>query len=243
MKINILTLFPAMFTALSESMIGRAREKGIIDINIVDIRAFSDDKHNKADDYTFGGGQGMVMLPAPAFGALRSVSAEKTRNIYLSPRGKVLDAKLAFDLAEEQELTLFCGHYEGLDQRVIDTRDMEEVSIGDYVLTGGELAAMVLVDVVSRMLPGVLAGEESAFDESIYSGLLEYPQYTQPRVFEGLEVPEVLLSGNHKKIALWRFEKSLELTKERRPDIFEKYVKSHGDLSKDELKVLEKIIK
>ena len=242
MRFNILTLFPEMFTPLFTSMTGRAAEKGLLSFHVVNIRDFSTDKHSKADDYPFGGGQGMVMLPQPAFDALRSVEAEKTRVIYLSPRGRKLARALAEELAREEEITLFCGHYEGLDQRVIDTWHMEEVSIGDYILTGGELAAMVLADTVSRMVPGVLAGEASAFDESIYSGLLEYPQYSQPREFEGLGVPEVLLSGNHKMIHLWRYEQSLMLTAERRPDLFEQYVKNHGELSKDERKVLEKVV-
>lgn len=240
MKINILTLFPEMFSSLRESILGRADAAGIISFNIINIRDFSADRHNKTDDYPFGGGQGMVLMPQPAFDALKAAGAEGTRNIYLSPRGKMLGMKLAAELASEDEITLFCGHYEGLDQRVIDEWNMEEVSIGDYILTGGELAAMVLIDVVARMIPGVLSGEASALDESVYSGLLEYPQYTQPRSYGGFDVPEILLSGNHKAIALWRFEQSLMLTKERRPDLFDEYVKNPGELSKDELKVLEK---
>lgn len=242
MKINILTLFPEMFSSLRESILGRADAAGIISFNIINIRDFSADRHNKTDDYPFGGGPGMVLMPQPAFDALKAAGAEGTRNIYLSPRGKMLGMKLAAELASEDEITLFCGHYEGLDQRVIDEWNMEEVSIGDYILTGGELAAMVLIDVVARMIPGVLSGEASALDESVYSGLLEYHQYTQPRSYGGFDVPEILLSGNHKAIALWRFEQSLMLTKERRPDLFDEYVKNHGELSKDELKVLEKYI-
>ena len=179
----------------------------------------------------------------PAFRALESVGAANTRNIYMSPRGKILDMKLSEEFASEKEITVFCGHYEGIDQRIIDAWDMQEVSIGDYILTGGELAAMVLIDTVSRMVPDVLPKEASAFDESIYSGLLEYPQYTQPRSYRGMDVPEVLVSGNHKLIALWKFEQSLALTKARRPEIFEQYVNNRGELSKDELKVLEKFLK
>lgn len=274
MKINILTIFPEMFTPLTESILGKARENGILEFNVVDIREYSTNKHNKTDDYPFGGGQGMVFMPQPVFDAIRA--CEKTepprlgphgekeepslfdeqppRRIYLSPRGRMLDMELAEELSREEEITLLCGHYEGVDQRILDTWDFEEVSIGDYILTGGELAAMVLIDTFARMIPGVLSTRESAFEESIYSGLLEYPQYTQPREFEGLEVPEVLLSGNHKNIDLWRFEQSLILTKERRPDLFEAFLKRVPpmdkkapkpqdcvDLSKDERKVLEKI--
>lgn len=243
MKINILTLFPEMFTPLTSSMLGRASDKGILEFNIVNIRDFSQDKHCKADDYPFGGGHGMVLMADPAFRALESVGAEKTRNIYMSPRGKILDMDLSEDIAREREITVFCGHYEGIDQRIIDAWDMQEVSIGDYILTGGELAAMVLIDTVSRMVPDVLLKEASAFDESIYSGLLEYPQYTQPRSYRGMNVPDILVSGNHKLIALWKFEQSLALTKVRRPDIFEQYVNKRSELSKDELKVLEKFLK
>ena len=232
MKINILTLFPEMFAPLTSSMLGRAADKGILEFNIVNIRDFSQDKHCKADDYPFGGGHGMVLMADPAFRALESVGAANTRNIYMSPRGKILDMKLSEEFASENEITVFCGHYEGIDQRIIDAWDMQEVSIGDYILTGGELAAMVLIDTVSRMVPDVLPKE-----------LLEYPQYTQPRSYRGMDVPEVLVSGNHKLIALWKFEQSLAITKARRPEIFEQYVNNRGELSKDELKVLEKFIK
>ena len=253
MKINILTLFPEMFTAVTDSSIlGRAREKGILEINLINIRDFSKDKHNKADDYPFGGGLGMVMLPQPAFDALRSLrpgaksdgSAAKSKMIYMSPRGKILDREKIEELAALEEITILCGHYEGVDQRIIDEWEMEEISIGDYILTGGELAAMVLVDSVSRFIPEVLGTKESATEESVYSGLLEYDQYTKPREYEGLAVPEVLLNGNHKLIHLWQYENSLRLTRERRPDLFEAYVKwseNSADLTKDEKKLLEKI--
>ena len=243
MKINILTLFPGMFAPLKESMLGRAEEAGLLQFNIIDIREFSLNKHRKADDYPFGGGQGLVMMAQPAFDALKSIGAGEGRIIYMSPKGRILDKDLAVELSAEDEITIFCGHYEGLDQRVIDQWKMEEVSIGDYVLTGGELAAMVVIDAFARLIPGVLASEESAMDESVYSGLLEYPQYTQPRSYEGLDVPEVLLSGNHKLIYLWRYEEALKITKERRPDLFEKYLENHPELSKDEKRVLEKITK
>lgn len=243
MKINVLTLFPEMFSAVTGSILGKAAEKGLLEFNFINIRDFSQDKHHKADDYPFGGGPGMVMLADPIFGALNSIDAKGKKILYMSPRGKVLNQELITNLSEEGELTILCGHYEGVDQRVLDYWEMEEVSIGDYVLTGGELAAMVLIDSVARLIPGVLAGEDSAMEESIYSGLLEYPQYTKPRSYEGMDVPEVLVSGNHKLIHLWKFEKSLELTKKNRPDLFVSFVKNHGDLTKDEQKVLDKVLK
>ncbi len=243
MKIDILTLFPEMFSAVTESsMLGKACEKGILDIRLTNIRDYSKDKHNKADDYPFGGGIGMVMLPQPAFDALEAVGAGNKKVIYMSPRGKILDEQKITELAKEEELVILCGHYEGMDQRVLDYWNAEEISIGDYILTGGELPAMVLVDSVARLIPGVLGSGESALEESIYSGLLEYPQYTKPREYEGLAVPEVLVGGNHRLIHLWQFEKSLELTMERRPDLFEKFVREHTELAKDEKKILEKII-
>ncbi len=258
MKINILTLFPEMFTAVTgSSILGRAQEKGILDINLINIRDFSKDKHNKADDYPFGGGVGMVMLAQPAFDALRSLgtdisegasagdSAQKSKMIYMSPRGKILDRQKIEELAAMDEITILCGHYEGVDQRIIDEWDMEEISIGDYILTGGELAAMVLVDSVCRFVPEVLGTKESATEESVYSGLLEYDQYTKPREFEGLTVPEVLVSGNHKLIHLWQYENSLRLTKEKRPDLFAVYVEkteAGQDLTKDEKKILAKVM-
>ncbi len=243
MKIDILTLFPEMFTPLTQSIVGRAAEKGILKINLIDIRDYSLDKHRKADDYPFGGGAGMVMLAQPIFDALRAVGTKGKRLIYMSPRGKVLDAEMVKALAEEDALVILCGHYEGVDQRVLEYWNIEEISIGDYILTGGELPAMVLVDSVSRMLPDVLSSKDSALEESIYSGLLEYPQYTKPREFEGLCVPEVLVSGDHQKIALWKLEQSLLLTKERRPDLFAAFLKKAETLRKEEKQVLLKITK
>lgn len=244
MKINVLTLFPEMFTAVTGSILGRASDNGILQFNFINIRDFSSDKHCKADDYSFGGGPGMVMMADPIFSALKSIDASKgNRILYMSPRGRIIHKKKIEELSMEEEITILCGHYEGVDQRVIDYWDMEEVSIGDFILTGGELAAMVLIDSMARLIPGVLAGEESALEESVYSGLLEHPQYTKPRNYEGMEVPEILLSGNHKLIHLWRFEKSLKMTKEVRPDLFEEFVKNHGELTKDEYKVLEKVMK
>lgn len=238
MKINILTLFPEMFTPLQESMLGRAREKGILDINLINIRDYTEDKHNRVDDTPFGGGAGMVMQVQPILSAYRENHLQGSC-LYMSPRGKMLNGEMAESLSRQEEITILCGHYEGVDQRALDLLQAEEVTIGDYILTGGELPAMVLVDTVARFLDGVLAGEESVKEESVYSGLLEYPHYTKPREVEGLAVPEVLVSGNHEKIDLWRYEKSLEITKERRPDLFREYLESEPSLSKKEKKILE----
>lgn len=238
MKINILTLFPEMFAPLQESMLGRAREKGILDINLINIRDYTEDKHNRVDDTPFGGGAGMVMQVQPILSAYRENHLQGPC-LYMSPRGKMLNGEMAESLSRQEEITILCGHYEGVDQRALDLLQAEEVTIGDYILTGGELPAMVLVDTVARFLDGVLAGEESVKEESVYSGLLEYPHYTKPREVEGLAVPEVLVSGNHEKIDLWRYEKSLEITKERRPDLFREYLESDPSLSKKEKKILE----
>ena len=240
MKINILTLFPEMFAPLQESMLGRAREKGILDINLINIRDYTEDKHNRVDDTPFGGGAGMVMQVQPILSAYRENHLQGPC-LYMSPRGKMLNGEMAESLSRQEEITILCGHYEGVDQRALDLLQAEEVTIGDYILTGGELPAMVLVDTVARFLDGVLAGEESGKEESGYSGLLEYPHYTKPREVEGLAVPEVLVSGNHEKIDLWRYEKSLEITKERRPDLFREYLESEPSLSKKEKKILEEI--
>ena len=243
MKINVLTLFPEMFAPVTESSIlGRAGEKGILDFNIINIRDFSRDKHNKADDTPYGGGVGMVMFCQPIFDALRSIKAEGKKIIYMSPRGKVLDRSKIEELTRLDEMVILCGHYEGVDQRVLDYWNMEEVSIGDYILTGGELAAMVMIDAVSRFVPDVLGTRESATEESIYSGLLEYDQYTKPREYEGLEVPEVLFNGNHKLIHLWQYRNSLEQTKEKRPDLWEAYLSKEKNLSKDEQKILDELV-
>ena len=243
MKINVLTLFPEMFAPVTESSIlGKAGGKGILDFNIINIRDFSKDKHNKADDTPYGGGVGMVMFCQPIFDALRSIDAQDKKIIYMSPRGKVLNQSKIEELAELDEMVILCGHYEGVDQRVIDYWNMEEVSIGDYILTGGELAAMVMIDAVSRFVPDVLGTKESATEESIYSGLLEYDQYTKPRVYEGLEVPEVLFNGNHRLIHLWKFRNSLELTRERRGDLWNEYISKEKMLSKDEKKILDELV-
>lgn len=243
MKIDILTLFPEMFTAITtSSMLGKAQEKGILEIQLTDIRDYSLDKHKKADDYPFGGGAGMVMMAQPVFDALKAVGTENKKLIYMSPRGKILNQEKIEELANTEELVILCGHYEGIDERIIENFQMEEISIGDYILTGGELPAMVLVDAVARLVPEVLGNENSIREESIYSGLLECPQYTKPRNYLDLEVPEVLVSGNHKFIELWRFEKSLELTKEKRPELFNEFLKKVDSLTKEQKKIFQKII-
>lgn len=329
MRVNILTLFPEMFTAVTESSIlGRAGEKGILDINLINIRDFSKDKHRKTDDTPFGGGPGMVMSAQPVFDALRSLGLEpemsaaceaaamcgevrevravstagafrasgigaqggtdeavaaggrpqpcpeaehgcdrspestvspsaadgdactqtayephkRTARIYMSPRGKILDREKIEQLAELDELTILCGHYEGMDQRILDAWGMEEISIGDYILTGGELPAMVLIDSVSRFIPDVLGAKESATEESIYSGLLEHDQYTKPREYEGMSVPEVLVNGNHKLIHLWQYECSLRLTAERRTDLLRSYLEKERELTKEEKRILDCVL-
>ena len=218
MKFDVLTLFPEMFKPMEESIIGRAKENKQIDINLINIRDFSTDKHKHVDDTPYGGGAGMVMKPDVVYDAFKSIKSKNAKVIYLTPQGKTLDQKKVEELAKEQHLILLCGHYEGIDQRAIDLIDPEEISVGDYVLTGGELPAMILIDAVSRYVDGVL-NKESIEEESFSNGLLEYPQYTRPEVFEGLQVPEVLLSGNHQNIEKWRKEKSLEITKKKRPDL------------------------
>lgn len=241
MKINILTIFPEMFETLNSSMIGRAIDKGIIEINLIDIRDFTENKHLRVDDTPYGGGAGMVMQVQPIIDAFEKTKCAKPV-IYMSPKGELLNENIALELSKLDEVTILCGHYEGIDQRALDILEVREISIGDYVLTGGELPAMVLVDTVARFIDGVLASEESAMDESIYSGLLEYPHYSKPREISGIEVPEVLLSGNHQEVDLWRWEQSLAITKEKRPDLFEKYVEKLGKLSKKEQAILNKYL-
>jgi len=252
-RINVLTLFPQMFRPVTEdSIVGRANQSGVLDIRCVNIRDYTQDKHKRTDDTPFGGGAGMVMFADPIFRALEDLGAVAAREavagekrqkmLYMSPRGKILDRAMIEDLAKQDELFILCGHYEGVDQRVLDYWEMEEVSIGDYILTGGELPAMVLIDTVARMVPEVLGNGESHLEESIYSGLLEYPHYTKPREYCGMETPEVLLSGNHKNIHMWRLEQSLRLTKERRPDLWATYLKDTSHLTKQEKKLLQSII-
>ena len=218
MKFDILTLFPEMFAPLEQSIIGRAVENNRIEINLTNIRDFSKDKHKKVDDTPYGGGKGMVIRPDVVYDAYESVKDENAKVIYMSPKGKVLNQEKVKALSKENHLIIICGHYEGIDQRVLDEIVDEEISIGDYVLTGGEIPAMVLVDSVSRYVEGVLS-EGSTSEESFSDGLLEYPQYTRPERFRGKKVPEVLISGHHENIKRWREEKSLEITKKNRPDL------------------------
>lgn len=235
MKFSVLTLFPEMLSALGESIIGRAIDKGIIETEYINIRDFSTDKHRRVDDYPYGAGGGMVMQPQPIYDAYKSVAgASRPHVIYMSPQGKTLTQDKARELAKHEHLVILCGHYEGVDERILEEIVSEEISIGDYVLTGGELPAMVLIDCVSRMIEGVLDSEETASVESHYNGLLEYPQYTRPPMFMGREVPEILLSGHHANIEKWRWEQSLLRTARKRPDLIDK-----ADLTDKERKWLE----
>lgn len=217
-KFDCLTLFPEMFDSLKKSIIGRAIENEKIEINLVNIRDFSKDKHKKVDDTPYGGGAGMVMKANVVYDAYKSLKTDDAKVIYMSPQGKTLNQKKVEELSKQEHLIILCGHYEGIDQRVIDKIVDEEISIGDYVLTGGEIPAMVLIDSVSRYAEGVIS-QESIEEESFANGLLEYPQYTRPEVFEGEKVPSVLLSGNHQNIAKWRKEEALRITKIKRPDL------------------------
>ena len=237
MKFDVLTLFPEMFEPLKQSIIKRASEKKIIDINLINIRDFSEDKHNKVDDTPYGGGAGMLMKADVVDRAYSSVKSENAKVIYLTPQGKTLNQKIVKDLSKQEHLILLCGHYEGIDQRVLDKIVDEEISIGDYVLTGGELPAMVLIDSVSRYVEGVLSNE-SVEEESFSNGLLEYPQYTRPEVFNDVKVPDVLISGHHENIRKWRREKSLENTFKKRPELLENIV-----LTKKEKDYIEKLKK
>ncbi|GKZ02231.1 tRNA (guanine-N(1)-)-methyltransferase [Paraclostridium bifermentans] len=225
-----MTLFPEIFNSyMNESIMKRAVEKGIIEVNIYNIRDFSTNKHKKVDDYPFGGGAGMVMTPQPIYDTYKHIidkfDIKDPRVVYLTPKGKVHNQNIASEMSTFEDVILLCGHYEGIDQRIIDSIVTDEISIGDYVLTGGELPALILIDSISRLIPGVLSQNESFEEESFKDDLLEYPHYTRPREFMGMEVPEVLLSGNHKKIDEWRHEKSIEITKERRPDLYKKACK------------------
>lgn len=223
MKIDVLTLFPEMFVALDSSLIGKAKEKGLFQLNCHNIRDYSADKHKKCDDAPFGGGAGMVMTPQPIHDCITAVDPDrKAKRIYLSPRGKTLTQSIVKQLSEEKHILLLCGHYEGVDQRVLDMDIDQELSIGDYVLSGGELAAMVVIDSVLRYVPDVLGNAQSTVDESFSQPLLEYPQYTRPQDFLGHKVPEVLVSGNHKCVDEWRKQQSLEITAKNRPDLLQK---------------------
>ena len=231
-----MTLFPDMVMGgLSESITGRAIENGLLNINPVNIRDFANNKYNHVDDYTYGGGAGMLMQAEPVYMAYKSIEEKyakpdkKMRVLYMTPQGTPFNQDMAKELAKEEDIVLLCGHYEGIDERVLELIVTDNVSIGDFVLTGGELPAMMIVDAVSRLVPGVLGSDESAVYESFYDGLLEYPQYTRPETFMDMKVPPVLLSGHHKNIADWRYEQSLIRTKERRPDLFDKYVTEHKE--------------
>ena len=230
MKFDILTLFPEMFEPINQSILGRAQEKNIIDINVINIRDFSENKHKKVDDTPYGGGAGMVIMPDVVYRAYNSIdNIENAKVIYMSPQGQTLNQTKVESLAKEEHLIILCGHYEGIDQRVLDKIVDEEISIGDYVLTGGEIPAMALIDSVSRYVDGVLTGE-SVKEESFSQGLLEYPQYTRPEVFEGVKVPEILLSGHHENIDKWRKEQSIHITKKKRPDLLKNYPLSKKEI-------------
>lgn len=223
MKITILTLFPKMFDALKESLIGKAINKGILQIDVVDFREFSLDKHKKVDDYAFSGGAGMVLTPQPIYDAIQSVITPESYVVYMSPKGTPLSQNKVIQIASDiKHLVIICGHYEGLDERIIQLCVDEQISVGDFVLTGGEIPAMALVDSVSRYVDGVLHNSDSVEDESFSDGLLEYPQYTRPQEFMGLRVPDVLLNGNHKEISKWKQEQKILETKKYRPDLLEK---------------------
>jgi len=240
MRIDIITLFPSMFRGpFGESIIKRARKKGILEINLHDLREFADDRHRTVDDVPYGGGAGMVMKPEPLFRAVEKVKEERSSSwkvILLSPQGQTFAQEKAKELAEEEGLIFICGHYEGVDERVREYLIDEELSLGDFVLTGGELAAMVIIDAIVRMLPGVLGCKDSIREDSFYQTLLDYPQYTRPAEFRGWKVPEVLISGNHQKIREWRKKKKLENTFKKRPDLLK-----IAKLSREEEEILEQI--
>ena len=239
MKIDILTLFPDMFASLNHSILGKAKDKNIININVVDYRQYSGNKHNQVDDYPFGGGQGMVLKPEPIFNAVESLNkTDKTRIILLCPQGERFNQKKAEELSGEEHLIFICGHYEGYDERIREYLVTDELSIGDFILTGGEFAAMTMVDSIARLVPNVLGKEESHKDDSFSTGLLEYPQYTRPKDYKGMLVPDVLTSGHHKNIEKYRMKESLRRTFIRRPDLLENYT-----LSDEESKILDEIKK
>lgn len=238
MHFHVLTLFPDMIMGgLGTSITGRAMKNGTITIEATDIRAFADNKHGQIDDYPYGGGAGMVMQPGPVYRAYEAVleriqsrngTKQKPRVIYMTPQGRVFDQSIAKELSQEEDIIFLCGHYEGIDERVLEEIVTDEMSIGDYVLTGGELPAMVMIDTIARLVPEVLHNDVSAEFETFHDNLLEYPQYTRPVEFMGKQVPEVLLSGHHKKIEEWRLEKSIERTKKKRPDLYQKWETEHG---------------
>ena len=238
MRFDVLTLFPDMFEAvLGDSIIGRARERGLVELNFINIRDFSKNKHRKVDAYPYSGGGGMIMTPQPIYDAYRHITeglSYKPLTIYLSPQGRVFKQEVVKELSGYRHIVLLCGHYEGVDQRILDKIVDMEISIGDFVLTGGEIAAMTVIDAVRRLIPGVLSNEGSYENESHYNGLLEYPQYTRPEEFLGEKVPEILISGHHAKIEEWKRQQSLLVTRAKRPDLLKK-----AELTKDDIKFLE----
>jgi len=235
-KVEILTLFPEMFDVFNHSIIGRAIENNILTLTTFNIRDYTADKHRKVDDYPYGGGAGMVMAVQPVADCIRKVKEQnKGKVIYLGPRGKTFNQEMAKELSHETELIFLCGHYEGIDERIYKHIDME-ISLGDFVLTGGEMACIPIVDSILRLVPGVLSSSESFTEESFYSGVLEYPQYTRPAVYEGDPVPDVIISGHHENVRKWRRGKSLAITREKRPDLFEKL-----ELSKEDVELLQNL--
>ncbi len=238
MKFDVLTLFPEMFEPVKQSVIGRAAQKSLLEINLINIRDFSKDKHKKVDDTVYGGGAGMLIKPDVVYDAYNSVKSEKSKVIYLTPQGKVLSQSKVEELAKEEHLILLCGHYEGIDQRVIDKIAPEEISIGDYVLTGGEIPAMVLIDSVARYVDGVIDNESIEEESFSKDGLLEYPQYTRPETFEGMKVPEVLQSGHHENINKWRRKEAIKTTYLKRPDLLDK-----ANLTDEEKRYIEELKK
>ena len=229
MNYHVMTLFPEMVeSTLNSSITGRAIEKGIIKLNTVNIRDYAQNRYKHVDDYIYGGGSGMLIQAEPVWlcylDVMKQLDKSKTRVLYMSPQGRTFDQTMAKALSHNENIVFLCGHYEGIDERAIELINPVHVSLGDYVLTGGELPAIVMIDAISRLIPGVLGSDDSAVYETFYDGLLEYPQYTRPAEYEGLKVPDVLLSGNHKIIEKWRLEESLKRTKERRPDLYEKYI-------------------
>lgn len=241
MRFDIITLFPEMFeSVMNASILGRAQQNGLLDLNFYNIRDFATNKHNQVDDYSYGGGSGMVLMPQPLFDCFDHIKREHNgklpKVVYFTPQGRVFNQDMAKNMVCEKKLILLCGHYEGVDQRVLDTFVDIELSIGDYILTGGELAAMVFVDCVSRLIPGVLGNPNATVEESFSDGLLEYPHYTRPAVYQGHKVPDVLLSGNHEEIAKWRKIQSLRNTYLKRPDLLDE-----SDLALEERQLLKKI--
>lgn len=237
MHFHVMTLFPEMVEqGLNTSILKRAMDRGVISLETANIRDFTNNKHGRVDDYTYGGGAGMLMQAQPIYDCCMSIQErlpKRARVVFMTPQGNVFTQKKAQELALEEDLIFLCGHYEGVDERVIDEIVTDSISIGDYVLTGGELPAMVAIDAIARMVPGVLSNSESGETESFMDGLLEYPQYSRPEEWRGRKVPDILLSGDHAKVDRWRFEQSLLRTKERRPDLYEKYISEHPEILKD----------